>query len=350
MGFSSACHLLLRLALLTTATRSRISSEAQPRTTMARLQGLATELLCQILDEVAPPDVVNFTLSCKRIYDLAGKRLQLHKALRRSLTRVESDRRCLKASRFSEVLELVLIEPRRGDYVQHLVIDNWYRRFFEPNVDNMYARYCPPYPYSASKMEAFQKAIRMSGLIPLEEKVRWEYQIYAGDENPVLALLLPQLRYLTSIRLMIDHVADEFLFPTLERVVKQPRSSALSQLKEVEIRGKNSPLRLLTVFAALPSVTSLKASGLYENSRTYDEVTFPLIGRSSNLQEINLERCNISYAALFNLIISAKSLRSFTLVPPGDSKVIKYRIPVPSPDGQAQPFSNMPRRRSKSLP
>ena len=328
----------------------RASPEARPPSTMARFQDLATELLCQILDEVAPPDVVNFTLSCTRIYGLAGKRLQLHKALTRSYMRVESYRRRLTASRFSDVLESVLIEPRKGDYIQHLSIDNWHRRFFDPNTDNIYARYCPPHPCSTSKMEVFQNAIRMSGLIPLEEKIRWESQINAGNENPVLALLLPQLRYLTSIRLSTEHVTDEFLFRTLERVVKQPRSSALSQLKEVEIRGQNSPLCLLTVFAALPSVTSLKASGLYEECRTYDEVTFPLIGRSSNLQEITLERCNISYPALFNLIISAKSLRSLTFIPPGDFKVIKYRIPTPSPGGQAQPLSNMPRRRSKSLP
>ena len=104
---------------------------------------------------------MNFTLLYKKIYSLVGKRLQVHKALRRSYMRVESYRRRLTASRFSEVLELVLIELRKGDYVQHLSIDNWHRRFFEPNADNTYATYCPPHPYPTSKMEAFQKAIRM---------------------------------------------------------------------------------------------------------------------------------------------------------------------------------------------
>lgn len=273
---------------------------------MPLLLDLPNELLEAILDRVAPNDIENFTSSCKLIHSLATKILQEHKVLKRAFTRVESNRGPFSANQFSGLLYQVLIEPLKADYVQQVLIDGWHDYFL----------------YSNLKMEAFKEAVKNTDSIPFEEKEQWVSQIEAGDENPVLALLLPRLHYLTSMKISLRSMVDEFMFQTVERVVKDPRSPSLSRLQQVEISGANLPMHslgLLTVFAGLPSVISLKACGLDADGSSWDR-DFSLIPQSSNLRDLTLEHCTFSCSAMFNLIKSAKSLRSFTYSLPEDRR------------------------------
>ena len=88
----------------------------------------------------------------------------------------------------------------------------------------------------------------------------------------------------------------------------------LIELDKVVISKKDIPLtlHLSTIFAALLSVTSLKASGIIQESPSHDELTFPLTPRSSDMQDLTLEGCTIPDITLFNLIKSTKSLQCFT--------------------------------------
>ena len=265
---------------------------------MPLLLDLPNELLEAILDCVAPNDVENFTLSCKLIHNLATKRLQEHRVLKRDFTRVESNRGPFRSNQFSGLLYQVLIEPPKADYVQQVLIDGW----------------CGYFLHTDRKMEAFKEAVKNTDWIPFEDKEQWVSQIEAGDENPVLALLLPRLHFLISLKISLRSMVDEFMFQTVERVVKDPHSLSLSRLQQVEISGRNLPMHslgLLTVFAGLPSVTSLKACGLDADGSSWDR-DFSLIPQSSNLRDLTLEHCRVSCSAMFNLIKSAKSLRSFT--------------------------------------
>ncbi len=288
---------------------------------MASLQVLPNELFYHVLDEIKPHDLVNFSLSCKVLYSMAARRLAEHKVMRKTYKRIENNRGPFSECQFSELLHHILINSHKAEYVEQISIENWYLRFFRPGEDteNMdveeYDEYYSPYPYSESKMKAFENAVKKSESIPSEAKEHWISRLNDGDENPVLALLLPRLHYLTSLKIAIKDMEDEFLIPTVKRLVKEPRSSSLSRLLEVEIEGTigfSHPLYLLAFFAALPSVTSLKGCELIDDSRTLDEVEFPLAEGSSKVENLFLDGCTVSCPALFNLVRCTKPLRSFT--------------------------------------
>ncbi|CAD6575336.1 MAG: hypothetical protein ASARMPREDX12_007228 [Alectoria sarmentosa] len=297
---------------------------------MPVLVDLPNELLEEILGCIAPNDLDNFVLSCKLLHKLATKRLQEHKVLRRYLTRVDN-RGPFKANQFPELLHQILVKPFKADYVQQVDINDWYWRFFDPDLDDEAAESCPHHPYAHYKMQLFKTAVDLSDSIPIEDKERWMLRIESGDENPVLALLLSKLHYLASIKITLISREDRFLFQTLERAVKEPGSPSFSRLLEVEISGINSEMHnlcLLTVFAALPSVTSLKAYGLFGKD-WYHHSALSLTPHSSNLRDLALEACNVSCSALVNLIKSAKSLRSFTYSYP-ENPYRRYRSDTPS--------------------
>ncbi len=71
-------------------------------------------------------------------------------------------------------------------------------------------------------MEAFEKAVRDSELIPSTEEEHWIPRINIGDENPDLDLLLPRLHYLTSIKIAITYITNEYPIPILKRLVNKP--------------------------------------------------------------------------------------------------------------------------------
>lgn len=275
---------------------------------MPVLRDLSNELLIQILDNVKPHDIENFTLSCKLVHQLATERLQEHRVLKHNFARIESNREPFRANQFPELLHQVLIEPPKADYVQQICIKS-----------------CPPHQYSGVKMKAFKEAVKNSDAIPFEEKERWISQIEAGNEGPILALLLPRLHYLTSIKISLSlfgSIMDDCIFSAVERVVKDPRSSSLSRLQQVEISGAHLPkhnLGLLTLFAGLPSVTSLKACNLHVDDSSWDRNS--LIERSSNFRDLTLKGCIFSCSALSDLIKSAKSLRCFTYSCPENLRV-----------------------------
>ena len=280
---------------------------------MPTLLDLPNELLEGILSCIAPNDLDNFVLSCKLLHKLATLRLQEHKVLKRDLTRVDN-RRPFKANQISELLHHILVMPFKADYVQQVYIDDWHWRFFDPNEDDEAAESCPHHLYADNTMQAFKTAVQKTDSIPIGDKERWISRIECGDENPVLGLLLSKLHYLTSINISLTSMEDRFLFQILEGAIKEPGSPSFSRLLEVEISGISLEMHnlcLLTIFAALPSVTSLKARRLFGEDWHHHKA-FSLTPHSSNLRDLDLEGCNISCSAFFNLIKSAKSLRSFT--------------------------------------
>ena len=273
----------------------------------AQLLDLPNELLCQILDEVKPNDIENFSMSCKRIYDHATKRLERHKLLKKQYTIVQNVTGPFAgANHFSKLLYVSLIEPRKADYVRHIYIELRDRSIATPEEDLEHGYFDPR---AESTMEVFEKAVRSTDSIPSTEKQRWIDQIY--NLETVVALLLPRLTFLTNITILIIFDIDDFLLPTLRRIAKDPHSPSLCSLREVEILGlPELQLSLATAFAALPSVVSLKSSGLRGDG---DQVGCLLAAGCSNLQSIKLDAdWTLPCAALTNLIKSTRSLRSFS--------------------------------------
>ena len=83
---------------------------------------------------------------------------------------------------------------------------------------------------------------------------------------------------------------------------------------EAKIRIFDLPasLPLMTVFAGLASLTSLKVKGYVQMTLSPDDVQFILNPCSSNIQNLILEECVLPDLVLFNLIKSTMSLRRFS--------------------------------------
>ena len=275
---------------------------------MPLLLDFPNEILEKILDGVRPSDFENFTLSCKFIRELAGKRLEEHLLLKKDLSRVRSGYGAFRGYRVPELLHRFLIAPRSADYINELLVRGWYPCNEQPRdgEDDLDCQYLD------RRMKVFEKAVKDIDSIPSADKEGWISTIRAGDKDPFMSLLVSQLICLTSIKLELDN-EHSHLFEILKGIVEDPRSLCLSQLQNVEIhgRGLNQHMELAVCFAALPSVVSLMARNLYERASGYKAVSFDLPPHSSNIRELNLNRCKCSIATMSTLIAGINSMRSF---------------------------------------
>ena len=72
-------------------------------------------------------------------------------------------------------------------------------------------------------MEVFERAVRDSDSIPYTEEEHWISRINTDDENPVVALLLPCLYYLTSIKIAVTYITNIQLNLVLKCLVSEVR-------------------------------------------------------------------------------------------------------------------------------
>lgn len=268
---------------------------------MPLLLDLPNELLEEISKGVGPTDLVNFILSCKALNGVVSdKRLLQRMVLKRQLGKIPSDWRGLKPHGFHGLLDWFLRVPRMADYVEEMVFRDWIWPY-DPEEDD-------PYP-------AIEKAVEDNKSIPSEEKESWLSKLRAHDEDPVIALLLPRLHYLTFLAIVLLGREDFFILKALQSIARDPNSLSLSRLREVKIFGTTAPshrLDLAIACAALPSLITLKAHRLVEGPLDSAEHAFELTPRSSTVQDLTIYDCRYSADMLFKLIRSAKSLRSLT--------------------------------------
>ena len=280
----------------------------QLQTTMLLLFDFPNEILHKILDRVRPRDFENFTLSCKFIRKLAGKRLEHHRLFKQELSRVHSGSGAFRDYRLPELLDRFLVEPRTADYIDELLVQGWHPCWEQPleGEDDIHRRYLD------GRMKAFEKGVKDTNSIPSADKEDWISKIHAGDEDPLISLLVMQLHCLTNIKMELGNNIS-VLFETMKSIVKDPRSLSLSQLRNVEIYGNrpNHHMGLAVCFAALPSVVSLTARGLNEQALGSKDNSFNLSPHSSSVRDLTLDRCTFSIETMSILIASIRSLRSF---------------------------------------
>ena len=242
---------------------------------MTGLLDLAGELLCLILEHVEPNDIDNFLLSCKTLHGIASKDfVNNHRSLKTKLMKIDNWMAQSRWCTTPELLELVLDETYKADYVKAMVVRPW-RVGWEPAP---HPRHWLPgqtpmswYPYSSKTMRAFEDDINDTKSITSEEKNHWIYHLRAGDENPVIALLFLRLHHLTSLVIALSHLGDPFMLQTLQRITRNPHSLSLSRLRHVQIRricgiGCHSPydVQYLLACMALPSVVSVEGYNVNE--------------------------------------------------------------------------------------
>ena len=267
------------------------------------------EILHEILDRVRPRDFENFTLSCKFIRKLAGRRLDEHWLLKKELSRIHSGFGAFRGYRLPELLDRFLVEPRTADYINNLLVKGWHPCWEQPREgeDVIHRQYLD------GRMKAFEKAVNETDSVPSADKEGWISRLHAGDEDPLIGLLVTRLHCLTSIKLELDNERS-ILFETLKSIVKDPRSLSLSQLRDVEIYGNrpNQHMGLAVCFAALPSVISLTARRLHQRASGSQAISFfNLPPHSSNIRDLVLDRCRSSINTTSILIAGIRSLRYF---------------------------------------
>ena len=312
---------------------------------MAGLLDLAAELLCLILRHVRPNDIDNFLLSCKRVHGIASKDfLDNHTALKHKLRRV--DNWSGVACQTAELLELILDEPCKADYVTAMVVRPWKTQWdWGPQPRARLPGQTPSlwYPFCSDRLRVFKQGIEDTKSIASEKKDDWIRNMSAGDENPVIALIILQLNHLTSLVIALSDREDSFILQTLQRIAKDPHSSSLSRLRRVEIcrispklsNSHSYDVQYLLACAALPSIVSLEGSFLddhYEEfygnldeefhgelfgpesedtiKSEFKEDAIDLVPQTSSLQHLKLDGCVFRRHTLRKLIRSARSLRS----------------------------------------
>lgn len=297
---------------------------------MPRLLDLPTELLENIWKYVSRNDIDSFVSSCKRLHSLArADRLIEHRMAKARLTRIETSWSTFELYEFPQLLQSFLLAPDMADYVKEMLIDGWVGCWDESYehmirypwlsrplwpMSDFRGRYDP---YSESMMRELEIAIKSTNLISSEEKEFWISETKDGNQNPIIALLLPRLHYLTRLVIILRFCKDLFLLETLQRIAKDQNSPSLSRLREVELVGRAKPthsIKLATACAALPSIISLSAKGLVEGPLEPAWPSYDWPKRFSNVRNLRVNDWRLSQTMLFTLIGTAKSLRSFTYI------------------------------------
>ena len=122
---------------------------------------------------------------------MAIRRLPEHKVVRKNFQRrTDNHQGPFSVCQFSGLLHHILINPHKADYVEQLSIEKWYLLFFRPEEDNEREdeerkdeereneerkdeedeEFHSRFPYSESKMEAYENAVRNSESIPSKEE------------------------------------------------------------------------------------------------------------------------------------------------------------------------------------
>ena len=293
---------------------------------MPRLLDLPTELLENIWEFVSRNDIDSFMLSCKLLHNtVRADRLNEHRMAKVRLKRIENSR--LNLFGLPKLLQSFLLAPNMADYTKEMIVNLWGEHWYVVSEDEgeklwvLGWKTLPEplrlYPYPKSMMRGLTEAVEGSNLIPAEEKEFWSSETNNGNENPIIALLLPRLHYLTRLVIVFKYCEDLFILGTLHRITKDQNSPSLARLRTVEIVGTNHPIDSINfaiVCAALPSIISLSAEGLVEGPIDPAGPGYELAPRSSSVQNIRINDCILSQDILFNLIGSAKSLRSFAYI------------------------------------
>lgn len=137
--------------------------------------------------------------------------------------------------------------------------------------------------------------------------------ISQGDEEPLLALFLMQLKKVTRLDLRVVN-SDSVIFEVLQYIADNPGLKILSKLTYASIHGSNSDiysdsLEWSKAFFALPSVTKFK--GVDVSSWGVHPFEDPLLPATSNVEDFELMRCRLNETKVAELLRSTKSLRRF---------------------------------------
>ena len=286
---------------------------------MARFTDIPNEITLMIIPLIHPDDIESFTSTCWSIYVLAAEDLERHRALKRkhAVYQWSGSHRSFSHCSPSRLLNDVLQEPLTAFYVRKISILNTRRTW-----SLLGNRETECLPYSERSISRLSELI--SELVPEGSFPSWLDFIRSGSEIPTLSLLLLLLPNLSTLKLQCLGENEECLYRTLRHITNMKGAGTpLSRLRHVKIPHslKYDGLKLVKLFAALPSIKSIHGLGIRaDDPELHWEVE--QAPRTSNLEDLTLTSCRLSSKRLFDLLEGFRVLRSFTY----DSDRTSFRL------------------------
>ncbi len=273
---------------------------------MAWLTDLPNEIALMIIPLVLPDDIESFTSTCRNIYNLAAQNLESHRALKRQYTVYRNRHRdYTPRCNVLQLLDDIFQEPRTAFYVRKLWIYTWVSRWATnqgPETPSLEGAHIP---YNEGTMSRIREVVFRH--VPHEEISKWMRYIESGNEDPVVALLLLLLPNLSTLKIVYEVNDQECSHGTLCRIAKMKGPHApLSRLRHVHIwhrfDSETIELKIIGLFAALPSVRSIHAQDAYALNPEVDPDTELPLFTGSRLQDLTLTSCLIDSERLYDLL------------------------------------------------
>ena len=292
---------------------------------MVTFTSLPNELLFQIMRSVQPEDFENFAQISRNIYSLAFPFLTEHRALIRKYSTF-----CAFTGTRSirDLLGTILASPGIGSYVRKFELGTVIDR---PLINNTLE-------YTEEELEIFTSAALDSECLRkpseeevLDEKDFWANKIRYGNDDILLAILLPLLPNLATLVADAHPVPIQWYDMALEQAgsTKKPTLSKLAQIRLDSSGRFGFHIPEIQKISALPSVkaiTAMKACGMLHD-------IYP--DKSSNVTHLKLWQSTVDSKGLYEFLRGFPKLQSFTyshtavsdrLVPPPDAFLIRSSL------------------------
>ena len=278
---------------------------------MAHFASLPNELICEILRFVKPEDLENFAQTSRNVFQLASPFLSEHRALIRTYHTL---RNATSPDAIAGLLATVIANPGIGCYVQRIELGPLAESSFGVHHENVYPK---------DKLDLFTTAALDSKYLKrpseediLDEREFWSSAIQDGNEDILLAILLPLLPNLTTLSMEGDSTRIKWYDSAVEQAAsdKNPTLCKLTNIRLNPRREFGYRLDQIQKFCSLPSVrvvTAPRAFGL--DGRLHDL----LPDLSSNVTHLKLWRSCIDAKAFHEFLRGFPKLQSFTCLDDG---------------------------------
>ena len=239
---------------------------------------------------IEPESVEHFALVSKGVHSLAAPFLREHTRLKQQY----SDIYCPDSRMYNGaaiLLERMLLNPRIALYINDFQIVEWagcWDKRYRSSLNS----------YSKVTLDLFKEAIRSSPLVAPSEAGRWVVDIEAGDEGPILALIIMQLTKLKKLELWLLTLREtSCVLEALWQTTGSPDASIDPEPSTVgsEIKGNN-------------------------------QVGFTRASICSHISDLSFDTCDIRLNEFSRLLRSTRELKSFAIFGSINSTIKPFQI------------------------
>ena len=272
---------------------------------MAHFASLPNELICEILKLVQPEDLENFAQLSRNVFRLAFPFLAEHRALIRKYNTLRNNKDPVS---IETLLINIIANPCVGSYVKKVELGPLMESEVEADSANAYTK---------EELEMFITAALESECLkrPSEEEVLderefWSDAIKDGNEDILLAILLPLLPNLAALSVEAKSTRLDWYDSAVEQAASATKPT-LCKLTHVQLnpRGAHSyHLAEIQRFSALPSVRVLSAPRA-KGMCCLDELS---PDANSNVTHLKLWESCIDSKALHEFLRGFPKLQSLT--------------------------------------